>query len=209
MLTGIDVYAGSGTIDWKQVRASGVAFCFIRAAYGDQADEMAASHLAGAKAEGIVCGVYHFLRCSKDAATQVALMQTLLATLGVGKGDLPPVVDVEDNPAFDGAWKVANNAGYLVMLGDWVRTVQKATGREPTIYTRAGFWRELGNPSGFSTCPLWVASYRSPPPTLPSGWPAYTYWQYSDQGGVPGVSGDADVNYFRSGDPAELRAQTL
>lgn len=196
LLKGIDVYAGSGDIDWQKVSQDGVAFAYIRAAYGLKADEAAARNLQAARAAGIVCGVYHFLRTSASYDKQIKLMLDLLDTLGVGPGDLPPAVDVEDNPAFDGPWKPSNNVSYLEAVERWVEQVRTRTGSEPVVYTRAGFWSELGNPGAFQSCPLWVASYRSDRPTLPAGWARYTFWQYSESGIVPGIAQKVDMNYF-------------
>ncbi|PWF46744.1 glycoside hydrolase family 25 protein [Massilia glaciei] len=197
-------------MDWPRVRAAGIDFCFVRAAYGDKADVNAKANLAAAKAVGITCGVYHFLRTSKDATAQVALMAALFDSLGIGAGDLPPVVDVEDNPAFDGPWNTANNGSYLAMVADWVATVRAKTGAAPVVYTRARFWRQLGSPTGFADCPLWVANDRPAPPDLPSTWNAFTFWQHSDSGTIDGMPGTAnDMNYVMSDDAAALRALTL
>ena len=31
---------------------------------------------------------------------------------------------------------------------------------------------------------------------IPAAWSYYTFWQHSDTGSVPGVSGDVDLDYF-------------
>lgn len=210
MLRGIDVSAESGEIDWARVKAAGMSFCFIRAAYGDVADERAMANLEGARAAGLVCGVYHFLRVSRNAAVQIRLMENLITTLRVSPGHLPPVVDVEDNPIYDGAWKSGDNRAYLALLAGWIAAMRNRLGAHPLIYTRASFWEQLGHPAAFSDCPLWVASCRSDRPTLPSGWNDYAFWQSSERGKVDGVPGhDADISYFRGADPAALAAMTL
>ena len=196
LLKGIDVYAGTGDIDWGKVRQDGVAFAYLRAAYGDDADKAVTRNLAAARAAGIACGVYHFLRSSQDYDRQIDVMLGLLDTLGIGPGDLPPAVDVEDNPAHDGAWKRSNNEAYLKAVARWVGEVRRRTGAEPVVYTRAGFWAELGNPAGFRSCPLWVASYRHDHPTLPAGWDQCTFWQYSESGEVQGIAAKVDLDYF-------------
>jgi GH25 family lysozyme M1 (1,4-beta-N-acetylmuramidase) len=111
-------------------------------------------------------------------------------------------VDVEDNPFYDGAWNPANNAAYLAAVERWVEAVRTRTGADPVLYTRAGFWDELGNPKMFRTCPLWVASYRPNAPRLPATWDRYTFWQYSEAGEVDGIASKVDLNYFAGGKDA-------
>jgi lysozyme len=209
MLRGIDVSAENGEIDWARVRAAGMSFCFIRAAYGDVADERAMANLEGARTAGLVCGVYHFLRISRNAALQIRLMENLITTLRIGPGQLPVVVDVEDDPHYDGAWKCSDNEPYLALLTGWITAMQARLGTRPLIYTRAGFWEQLGKPATFTDCPLWVASYHPHRPTLPAGWSDFAFWQSSKCATVDGVPGQVDVSYFHSADPAALMAMTL
>jgi lysozyme len=208
-LKGIDVWAGTGKVDWNQVKESGVDFVYVRAAYGTHPDKFALDHVRGARAAGLACGVYHFLRTSQGYQQQIDVMLRQLDLLGVGKGDLPPALDVEDNPAFDGPWNPANNDNYLTALSFWIEAVRKKTNdAAPVLYTRAGFWQELGNPNGFDKCPLWVASYKRAEPSLPHGWNRFDFWQYSDSGNVAGIAGPVDLNSF-PGTMAELEALLL
>ncbi|GAB2839743.1 hypothetical protein GCM10027277_03360 [Pseudoduganella ginsengisoli] len=204
MLKGIDVYAGDGAIEWHRVADDGNAFAFVRGAYGDTLDKSAPPNAAAARAVGMKVGVYHFFRARIDPKIQLQTLIQALDLANVGPGDLPPVIDIEDNPKYDGPWDTRDNAAYLAGVADWVAQVHQRIGRAPIIYTRASFWAQLDNPAGYSACPLWVASYRPDTPTLPSGWPAYAFWQYSDAGTVQGVAGHADVNYF-NGDAARLK----
>jgi lysozyme len=208
MLNGFDVYAGSGEIAWQQAQQAGNVFAFVRGAYGTAPDKAAAAHTAAARASGLKTGIYHFFRARLDPAAQIATMLGALDAVKYQCGDLLPVLDVEDNPAFDGPWNVADNSAYLAAIEQWIQAVEKKVGKPPIIYTRSSFWTQLGNPSGFSGCPLWVASYRTGAPKLPSGWDAYAFWQYTDSGTIPGLSGHADMSYF-NGDDAGLAALTI
>lgn len=205
MLKGIDVYAGVGGIEWHKVAEDGNAFAFVRGAYGNVLDKSAAPNAAAARAVGLKVGVYHFVRARMDPKVQLQAFTQALDLAKVGPGDLPPVIDVEDNPAYDGPWKTEDNAAYLAGVMDWIELIKKRVGKPPIIYTRASFWAQLGNPPGFSGCPLWVASYRNDAPKLPNGWPQYAFWQYSDAGTVAGISGHADVNYF-NGNAGQLQS---
>ncbi|SFV08021.1 glycoside hydrolase family 25 protein [Pseudoduganella namucuonensis] len=197
MLNGIDIYAGSGPIEWHKVAEAGTAFCFVRGVYGTAADKAAAPNVAAARAVGMKTGLYHFFRARMDPAAQTQAMLAAMDACKIGAGDLPPVLDVEDNPNYDGPWNNADNPAYIAALRSWVQTMKDRVGRAPIIYTRASFWAQLGNPAGFSDCTLWVASYRDDAPTMPTGWPSpYQFWQYSESGTVAGISGHVDMNYF-------------
>jgi lysozyme len=205
MLDGIDVYYRDGVIQWPTLKAAGNAFVIARGAYGDAQDTRVAAYAEGIRQSGMALGVYHFLRTSKDYQKQIDLMLELIDRLGIGPGDLPPALDVEDNPDYDGPWQTANNDKYLTAVDRWITAVTKRTGHTPILYTRAGFWATLGNPGGFSHCPLWVAHYGAASPRLPAGWKDYAFWQYTDKGTVPGVGPTVDRDRF-NGDAAALAA---
>ena len=115
-LEGIDVHDAQGGIDWYRVANDNRAFAFIRAAYGDRVDNLVVQNFVGAKHQGLVCGLYHFYRVTRDAKKQADLMVKILkqSNLGFGKGDLPPVIDVEDNPAYDGVNSYGNESNIVI-----------------------------------------------------------------------------------------------
>ena len=204
-LQGIDVHSGQGAVEWSRVAQDGNHFTFIRAAYGDSPDTMAIQNVLGAKSAGLRCGLYHFYRVTRDPDAQANLMIEVLQKAKYGAGDLPPVIDVEDNPNYDGEWKTADNNRFVDGIRNWIQKISAEFDCTPLIYTRAGFWSVIGNPPGFNACPLWVANYDVAQPRLPQGWQSYAFWQYSEAGHVDGVSGDCDLDYF-NGDDAALAA---
>ena len=209
MLDGIDLHDAQGAVEWHRVADAGNRFAFVRAAYGDRADKMVAQNYAGAKAAGLATGLYHFYRATRTPEAQANLMVSIIQNLHAGPGDLPPVLDVEDNPNYDGDWDTKNNAAYIAGLQTWIAAVSAAVKGTPIIYTRASFWNLIGKPSGFANCPLWVAHYtNASSPNLPSGWADYALWQYSEAGHVDGVSGQCDVNRFNGG-AADLEAMKV
>ncbi len=56
--------------------------------------------------------------------------------------------------------------------------------------------------------PLWIAASRSGEPPVPRGWSAWSFWQHSDKGKVPGVGGACDLDYFH-GNEAQLKRLSL
>ncbi len=190
-LQGVDVSSYQSTIDWNSVAASGIQFAYARVSDGTTSDTMFDMNYAGIKAAGLARGAYQSFRPSEDPNAQAALLLPK-----VGPGDLPPalVVDVTDgqSPA-----SIATN------IQTWVATVQNATGRPPVIYTSAAFWNSTVSSSAFGGDPLWVANWGVGCPNVPTGWNGWTFWQFSDSGSVPGISGPVDRDEF-NGSLADL-----
>ena len=97
---GIDVSEHQGKIDWKEVRAAGFDFAFIRIGYRGYSigeiftDELARENLAGAKAAGFDVGVYFYAQAiSTEEALEEA--QWCLEFLSGEALDLPVVYDWE------------------------------------------------------------------------------------------------------------------
>jgi lysozyme len=207
-LEGIDLAEGQGAVEWHRIAQDGKSFAFIRGAYGDRADKMAVQNFLGAKSEGLLCGLYHFYRVTRDPDEQANLMVDILQRAQFGSGDLPPVIDVEDNPAYDGPWKTSDNGRFVDGIRKWLARMTAEFRCTPIIYVRASFWTQIGNPAGFNQYPLWVANYDVARPKIPSGWEDYAFWQYSEHGAVDGVGGSCDLNHF-NGEDAALRALAL
>lgn len=195
---GIDVSKWQGTIDWGKVKTAGYAFAFIRVSDGaNTKDAKFDANWAGAKSAGVIRGAYQFFRPSQSVSTQANLMIDKIGTYQ--PGDLPPVIDVED----DGGLAPSTVAS---RVRAWVDQVKAAVGVEPIVYTGKYFWRdEVGSPASFAPNPLWIAQYTSLCPDIPGPWAKWTFWQYTDSGSVPGISGPVDTNRF-NGTLAQLQA---
>jgi GH25 family lysozyme M1 (1,4-beta-N-acetylmuramidase) len=196
---GIDVSYYQGNINWTSVKNSGVAFAFIRVSDGTGfRDPKFQTYWAGAKSAGIIRGAYQFFRPAQDVAAQADLLIDALGGVYT-PGDLPPVIDVEA----DGGLAPATVAA---RVRTWVDRVKARLGVDPIVYTGKYFWRdEVGGPTSFAGNPLWIAQYTSLCPDLPAPWAKWTFWQHSDRGSVPGISGNVDVNKF-NGSMADLTA---
>ena len=188
MLDGIDVSKWQGYVDWEAVAEAGIDFAFIRVSDGlDYQDAYFQSNWSEAKAQGIVRGAYQFFRSDEDPVAQA---QYLLDEMGpLEAGDLPPVCDVE---TADGQ----SPAVIAERVQTWLDVVEDALGVKPLIYTSPGVWGSIINSADFGAYPLWVAHWGASCPTMPTGWSDWIFWQTSDSGSVPGVSGNVDTNHF-------------
>jgi lysozyme len=72
---GVDVSYYNGTIDWARVKAAGNEFAFIRISDGTGFhDPQFAANWAGARAVGMVRGIYQFFRPNQDVDAQADMV---------------------------------------------------------------------------------------------------------------------------------------
>lgn len=189
---GIDVSADNGPVAWDAVRTGGVGFAYLRATDGQGGQDRAyAGNTAGARQAKVVQGAYHVFSTRRSGAAQA---QHFLSVADLRDGDLPPMLDLE------GAGPESSTPGAVVReIEAWLTTVQQALrlrlGRAalPGVYLRTNIWTALGRPD-WSTYPLWIAQWDTSAPDVPPIWPGYAFWQHSDEGRVPGVSGPVDLS---------------
>ena len=196
-MSGIDVSHFQKVIDWKQVRRGGIAFAFIKATEGSTlADFLFTRNWSEAKTAGVLRGAYHFFR---PQISPLAQAQFLLRRLKDDPGELPPVLDVEVLSDDTSPNQVTDSAR------QWMKTVETELGKKPILYTGSAFWRNtLKNSTAFADHPLWVAHYTSGPnPLVPTAWPKWTFWQFSQQGKLAGIDGNVDLDVF-NGTAADL-----
>jgi lysozyme len=187
-------------VNWTRVRDSGRVFAIAKATEGTTyTDPSFAANWAGMRAAGLIRGAYHFGHPGSDAVTQADRFVNVVRPVG---GDLQLVLDLEvtdgRTPAQVWSWTQA-----------FIARIQSRTGRPGIIYTGFYFWRDrVGNPADNLNCPLWIAAYGVSAPMVPRAWSTWSFWQYSDTGSVPGVTGNVDLDYF-NGTLSRLRALTL
>lgn len=192
---GIDVSSHNPNIDWPTVKERGALdFAFIKRSQGTgYLNPLFPSQWQGAKQAGLLRGAYHFFQWDVEPVAQA---QHFISSLNGDYGELPCTVDIENTG--DGAGpRNYNNAEAVRRIRAFVHGVNVATGKPCIIYTYPSMWRDtLGNPTTFTDCPLWLASYTPKAPKPVGGWSALTFWQYHDKGVVPGVPGIVDVDLF-------------
>ena len=204
-IEGIDVSHWQGTINWSMVAAAGKRFAFMKASDGiiDTdgtmfVDTSYPSNRSQAKAAGLLVGAYHFARPDATAGDAIVEAAHFVDTATPAGGDLLPVLDLE----------VAGGLG-IAALQTWVRTfmdrVHERTGIRGAIYVSPAFWTKyMGNTAtlaldGYQV--LWIAHWTTAAqPTMPaSNWAGegWTFWQYTSDGTVPGISGRVDLDRYR------------
>lgn len=198
---GPDVSQFQGDIDWPKVRGAGYDVAFIKVADGDILDpSYSAARLTAMRSAGLVLGPYYFARvASSGNLERTGRIEAGMAVYnafrqGWGKGDLPLVYDFE-NLNGQTVDKAANQ------LVDFVRTYKYIMGGSPIIYTTPSFWSSVlpnlsaSDISNFiAACPLWIAHWDVPAPTVPQPWTDWAFWQFTNKATVPGITSPCDLN---------------
>lgn len=170
LVRGIDVSAHQNPklIAWHKL-AETHEFVYVRATYGTKVDESCAEHVTRARDVGISCGLYLFFRPGNSISAQLETFGDVHDALSP---ELAPVIDVEQNPKYDGevtllryapAEEVARG-----MLARWGRAL---------LYTNPAMSAALGHPAWFKDLELWVAHYGVDFPKTPQGLP-WLVWQH-------------------------------
>ena len=225
MIIGID-YADvddNKTVDFTKARGAGVSFAILRGAWGTYKDPyIKRGDLRAARAAGLVCGTYLFLRYGSRIATPEDQVSAFVDNVGiVPKSDLPPALDVE----FPGGRAAT---GFTVTQAiDWTKRawqrLKDCYGVAPMIYTSARVWAEdLANTRvpEFEDSIAWLAKpwpwpVKNPArisiedqisltsgmydPTVPPVWPLRDWWIHQYQGDalkMPGFPSTVDLNRF-------------
>lgn len=186
-------------VEWGRVKSDGNTFAFVKATEGSgYVNPYFANDWAGTARAGLFRGAYHFARPHRGTARAQARFFVRVAGRMHHRGDLPPVLDLEVTGGL-------RPHALQRWTRTWLRTVRRATGRTPIIYTSPVFWRTaLANSRKFSAYPLWIAHYGVARPQIPGGWRTWTFWQGRRNSRVAGIGAGVDRNAF-NGSMARLR----
>ncbi len=183
---GMDISHYDGTIDWPTAHSSGIAFAFAKATEStNYVDPTFSTNWAGMLAAGVVRGAYHFFHADVDPVAQANFVVQTVGALG--PNDLPIALDLETTNGQSPSVIAANALTFL-------QTVTMLTGRTAAIYSSPSFIDMIGNPAGLQTYTLWIANWGVSCPDVPAPWSNWTFWQHTDTGTVPGVSGMGSVD---------------
>lgn len=188
-MPGIDVSSYQGSIDFAAVAASGVQTVYIRAGGGsDFTDPYFVRNTQRAAQSGLHYGYYYYVtaRDEQSARSQARRFAALIAGTGY---DCRPAMDFEN---FSGLTRAQVNAVGLAFLDE----LETQTGHTPLLYTDSYAANTVWQGAA-GRYPLWAAEYGPDTPHVTSGvWAAWAGFQYADDGRVPGIGGDVDLDRF-------------
>lgn len=206
---GIDVSYHNGTLNWSTIKAAGVDFAILRAAYrgyGDEGtlvrDTKFAEYMQGAMSQGIPVGAYIY----SQAISTAEAVQEANYILNIVRGyslDLPIVFDYEfaskENGRLDSAWSSGklNKSKMTDIALAFCDTIKNA-GYDAMVYANKTFLsknldHEVIENAGYE---IWLAHYTTN--TNYTG--DYKIWQYTSSGKIPGIANKVfDCNFMYSG----------
>lgn len=194
---GIDVSQHQGEIDWQAVKDAGVTFAIVRVGgrgYGAKGvlytDDLAKSYYEGAKAAGIKVGAYFFSQATSvtEAEEEAALVLDFIKDWQL---DMPVVYDWEQMLM---AGSRTQNVDARVVTDCMKAFCQKieASGNDAMIYFNPDHSDVQFYIEEVTAYDFWLAYYTQ--------WMDYPYkvnmWQYTNQGVMPGIEGDVDINLY-------------
>lgn len=200
---GIDISHHQGNIDWAELRDKGlinetpIRFVMIKATEGaTTVDENFKDNFYQAREYGFTRGAYHFYSVYSSARQQANFF---IKNVKLEKGDLPPVLDVEQKPQYQ------TDAEFKASVMEWLETVESHYHVKPIIYTYYKFKLQYLSDPVFDQFPYWIAHYYVDKVEYEGPW---KFWQHTDVGRLPGIKGNVDFNIY-NGSFYELRKLTI
>lgn len=198
---GIDVSEwNGGTINWYQVKASGVDFVMIRIGYrgygaaGNFAeDPYFKINMQGAKAAGLKVGVYFFTQAINTAEAKEEAVWVLNKLKEYKYTiELPIAIDTESSGEENGNGRAdhLDVATRTAVCKTFAETI-KANGYIPMIYASKNWFYNNLDMSQLLQYDTWLAHYTDETDYKYH----YEIWQYSSSGSVLGILGRTDLNY--------------
>ncbi len=227
MILFTDVSAIQGVVDWAAFAKTGGRGAQLRCTVGNDKgrDTQFANNVRRAREAGLAVGPYHFAYPLPHLSPREQAIRAFVDSegLGMNKGDLPPLFDLEwpprENPgeALGTQWKKWKC--FDSQIRDWglqyVEDSLELTGIRPSIYTYPWFWDTIEGKKApeYAKCRLHIAHYPAKfankvpvdgdRPMALAPWTAATMWQFNGNGGMKFSNGvDADFNVFMGDEEA-------
>lgn len=197
---GIDVSVHQGSIDWQEVKSSGVDFAIIRCGYVGKTtgngfiDDRWFENVRGCLDNGIPFGVYiySYATTTSRASSEADHVLRLLSEAGLDPIDLgyPVFLDMEDASTL-----YADHAAIATTFCNKI----EAAGYSAGVYSSTGWFNERLTDPCFDNWTKWVAQWNTSMGLTYNGLSNFEsgngMWQFSDYGSIPGINGAVDLDY--------------
>lgn len=185
---GFDVSHYQDEIHWDSIQRENVEFpmqfVFIRATAGkNTTDRQFTRNWNQAKTNGFMRGAYHYYRPNENSLAQA---ENFIKTVKLQKGDLPPVLDIEQQP------KKQSMDSLKVGLKRWLDKVEGHYRVKPIIYSGESYYTDFLKKE-FKGYKLWIANYSFFEEEIRPEW---QFWQFTDKASLKGVDGNVDLNIY-------------
>lgn len=197
---GVDVYNGTGAINWSLVSAAGKEFSWVKATEGFTFDDAGFNtNMVNGQAAGVTMGAYHFARPDNNTALDEVSHFLDVAGDYIGPCFLPPALDLENPNAVVVLQDLFTSTELTAWVNTWLVEVHAQTGVAPVVYTNSNYANYLLNTIDTDLYKLWIADPDQDPTSPPTNLGIWNDWvvkQYDWFGSVPGILGNADLNVF-------------
>ncbi len=193
-LTGIDVSAHQGKINWAEVKNSGIDFAIIRCGYGQdipsQDDTFFARNIAECERLGIPYGIYlySYALTENDAYSEADHVLRLI------KGHNPTFgiwIDIEDADGYKTRYGMPSNETLTNIASIFCDKIMQ-NGYKAGIYASCSwFSNQLSSPK-LDNYNKWIAQWNS----CCTYNKKYVMWQYTSKGKVNGILTDVDTDIY-------------
>jgi len=192
---GIDVSTYQGSIDWEQVAGSGIEYAFVRVGYRGytegklQEDKRYKNNIEGALKNDVSVGAYFVTKAltEDEAIEEAEYFMELVKPYNI---TWPLVIDIEPTSNLDDRTGLLTAEQRTKNVVAFCNTIKEA-GYTPMIYGGVGTFMNYLEFEKLEGIDKWFAQYFNQP------WLRYEFkvWQASDEGSVPGIKGNVDINY--------------
>ena len=185
---GIDISRHQGVINWKRLsefrfRYHKIDFIYIKATESvEWVDDKFAKNWRNAKKHNFIRGAYHFFDPEFSAELQ---MKNFFAKVKLHKGDLPPMLDVEQES------KIMTSS-YRKKVIKCLTLMEQHYGIRPILYTNQSFYDSYFSTTDFKKYSLWLSRLKITEPKQQN----WVIWQFSHTAVVPGIDEYVDFNVF-------------
>lgn len=189
---GLDISHHQGEINWKKLKEGQTAntpirFVYIKATEGrDHKDPRYNKNWKEAKRHGFIRGAYHYFTTASSGDAQANMF---IKNVRLDKGDLPPMVDIEETPA--------DKEKFITELKKFILRLEEYYGVKPLIYSYPKYNLKYLTDPFFKDYELWIAHYYVDKPRSNRPW---TIWQFTDKGIAPGIRQKVDINVIMGGE---------
>lgn len=193
-IAGVDVSSYQENVDWDAVKDAGVDFAIIRVGYRGWStgeldlDDRFHDHMQGAISAGIDVGAYFF----SQALTVDEAIEEALYTLEQIQGydiSYPIIFDWEEVEAPDARTNEMNMLLLTSCAEGFCQTIEEA-GYDAGVYFNQAYGYQQLNLQSLMEYDFWLAEYASYPTFMYD----FQMWQYTNEGTVPGIEGNVDLN---------------
>lgn len=192
----VDISYHNGTVDFKKLKAAGVAGVILRAGYGSRnVDSKFRENIKKAADAGLYIGVYWFSYAYTEKMAKAEAEKCLEVIEPYKKSiTLPVFFDWEyDSMEYAKRHDIRPNKSSITKMNKVFCQAVKKAGYKAGFYFNKDYAENYIDVSALKEFVTWYARYTSSKQT------AYDIWQYTEAGHISGVSGSFDLNYLING----------